>query len=753
MLRSAPLACARRWHPIALACLAAAPLSAQAANFSITSPSTTAQSLGASQTGSVAAGASLAVSGSTVAVTVTGNNASLSNLGTITQTGSGRVIRDNTGVTSLVVTNGSTTNATALMQAADADVIQMNKSPASVVLHNYGQMISLNASAAGNQVVDFNAIASGSNVVNNYAGALMKSYEADAVRPGVNGVVNNWGTILSITTTGSSSDGIDGQANSGIQIVNAGLVQGGRHGITGGQDTAALPYTMSITNQAGGVIQGDNGSGLNLDGFNGLQVVTVHNAGTIVGRGVTGDGDGVDVDGVVMLTNTATGVIRSANSFSAVASGLAYSEGISVGGGSITNAGLIEGLVAAGNTNAVGRGISLVGNDIAGGRREALYANAIVVNQAGGVIRGQSDAAIYAGGLNGSGRTVSIHNDAGATLLGGAGSAAIVVSNDYATTIVNRGLIDGSASGRAIQLGSGQNSVTIAGGQAQVLGRMDGGSGGANSLRIDPGAGQGFAYASSLSNFAVVQIASGRVVLSGENHYTGKTVVASGAALELAGAQRLDPVGALELAGGQLVLGGDQSLATLVLSASSTIALGSSTLSFGALGDVAAGAALAVSGSGGYALRFSGNQLGDASFQSLLAGLTINGEHATASFDGVYTGISAVPEPASTLMLALGLAVLAFRRRAALRCAAEGRRRLRPAGRWCLMSSGLQAGWPSACVGQAAGLSSVAAQSFPPSSSASRSCASAGDSPNQMRSTSVKNSSSPTGSPWGWPWM
>jgi hypothetical protein len=33
-----------------------------------------------------------------VAVTITGNNATLNNLGTIKQTGSGRVIRDNTGV-------------------------------------------------------------------------------------------------------------------------------------------------------------------------------------------------------------------------------------------------------------------------------------------------------------------------------------------------------------------------------------------------------------------------------------------------------------------------------------------------------------------------------------------------------------------------------------------------------------------------------------------------------------------------------
>lgn len=664
-----------RHAALALACalaLGAAAPAVQAASFDISGSASGAQTLAASQTGVVRAGASLTVSGSSVAVTITGNNASLTNLGSLTQTGTGRVVRDNTGVSGLVITNGALGNSTALMQSADADVIQMNKSPASVVLNNYGQMISLNASAAGNQVVDFNAIASGANTVNNYAGALIRASEADAVRPGANGVVNNWGSILSLTSTGSSSDAIDSQANSGLQIMNAGLVQGARHGITGGQDSASLAYTMRVDNLAGGVIQGDNGSGLNLDGLNGLQVVTINNAGSILGRGVTGDGDGVDVDGVVQLTNT--GVIRSLNSFSAVASGLAYSEGVSVGGGRIVNSGLIEGLVAAGNTNAVGRGISLVGNDISSGvnagQREALYADAVLINQAGGVIRGQSDAAVYAGGLTGSGRTLTIRNDAGATLQGGAGSAAIVVASDYATTITNRGLIDGSASGWAMQLGAGQNTVLIAGGQAQVLGNIDGGSGERNVLRLDPGAGQRFEYADVLSHFAEVHVDSGLVRLSGQSLFTGRTVIAGGATLELLGANRLAAASALELAGGTLVLraangSAGQSFAALLLSASSALDLGGATLSFATLGAVSAGAGLAVSGDG--SLLFGGDLLGDAGFQQLLAATTVNGQQAVAIFDGVNTSISAVPEPAPALLLALGLTVLGLLRRRALR--------------------------------------------------------------------------------------
>ena len=147
---------------------------ASAASFTINSPSTTAQTLGSGsgQTGTITDTGSLTVSGGTNAVTISGNNATLTNLGALEQTGTGRGIRDNTGVTGLTITNGSSTNSTALIQAADGDVIQMNKSPASVTLSNYGVMTSLNASAGGSQVVDFNAILSGANTVNNFATAL-----------------------------------------------------------------------------------------------------------------------------------------------------------------------------------------------------------------------------------------------------------------------------------------------------------------------------------------------------------------------------------------------------------------------------------------------------------------------------------------------------------------------------------------------------------------------------------------------------
>ena len=517
-----------------------AELAASAASFTISSPSTTAQTLGSGsgQAGTITDTGSLTVSGGTNAVTISGNNATLTNLGELEQTGDGRAIRDNTGVTGLTITNGSSTDSTALIQAADGDVIQMNKSPASVTLNNYGVMTSLNASAGGSQVVDFNAILSGANTVNNFSGALMQASEADAVRPGVNGVVFNAGTIKSTTTTGSSSDGVDAQSNSGVQITNdtGGLIEGGRHGITGGAADATVSFTMSVTNNSGATIQGDNGSGINIDGFNANELVTVVNHGTItgnghdIGDGADHDGDGVDVDGLVHLTNT--GTIHSLNAFSRPADGPAFSEGVTVGGGTIVNSGTIEGSVAAGNTNAVGRGITLSGNDRANGGRDPIYGDATVTNQAGALIQGDSDSGIAVVGANASGHKVTIDNQAGATIQGGGTTvAAIDASNSFdSVTITNAGKIDGSSSGKALVLSqNSNNTVTISGAAASVLGDMDGGAGGVNKLNFDIGAGNSFKYTGTVSNFSNTEVMSGSTNLSGS--IAGSMTVDTGAQL------------------------------------------------------------------------------------------------------------------------------------------------------------------------------------------------------------------------------
>ena len=509
---------------------------AHAASFDIPANtlSTTAQTLAAGQSGTIDGAGTLQVSGSTVAITVTGSS-SITNNGILDQIGSGRAIRDNTGGLTLTVTNG----VGAVMETADNDVIQMNKANSNVTFYNSGKLISNNASLGGAQAIDFNAITTGSNVLYNYATGDIEAYEADAVRPGVNGFVYNDGLIKSTNAPGSTdgSDGIDAQTNSGITIVNAttgsdtvagtGTIEGARHGITGGNTdvTTSGAYTLSVTNNLGGTIQGDDGSGINIDGFNANEVVTVVNHGTITGNGVTGDGDGVDVDGLVNLTNT--GTIKSLHAYNDT------SEGVTVGGGTITNSGTIEGDNLATNgdgtaNSGTGRGITLAGVDKdpttgAPIATQGIYADTTITNT--GLIRGQSDSAIAVTGAANAFK-VTIINYAGGVLEGG-GTAAAVYTGGNNATIVNYGTITADSSNVAVDLGSGNSSLQILGGSAQVNGNINGGTG-TSTVEIDPGQNNTFTYAGALSNVSQLTIGTGgqgTVVLNGASTYSGDTVV------------------------------------------------------------------------------------------------------------------------------------------------------------------------------------------------------------------------------------
>jgi hypothetical protein len=572
--------------------------------------------------GVVSSTGNLQVSGSSVAITVTGTS-SIQNDGVIKQTGTGRAIRDNTGGLTLTVTN----SAGALLQAADADAIQMNKPNSSISFDNYGSVISLNASAGGAQAIDWNAITTGSNTLHNYPTGFIEAFEADAVRPGANGSVINEGTIKAITSTASSSDGVDGQTNNGLVINNNGngLIEGGRHGITAGAANNAVHFTLSVTNQLNATIQGDDGSGMNIDGFNANEVVTIQNDGTITGNGVTRDGDGVDVDGLVNLTNT--GVILSLNAFSDVPDGA--SEGVTTGGGTITNSGTIEGDVTEGNANAVGRGITLAGVDTSG-TPEPIYADSTVTNS--GFIRGQTDSAIVVLGAA-SGFTVTINNEAGGTIEGGGDTAAAIQTGADNDTLNDAGEVIADASGKAIDLGDGNDTLNITGGTIQ--GDISGGSG-TNTCTIDPGGKHSFTYTGAISNFDSVEIKSGVVTFFGASTYTGTTTVSGGTLIAANGTGSATGSGAVQVTGG--TLGGTGSIGGTVTIGGGS---GSAALAPGAHPQQEATltiqSTLTFQTGGTYLYSFNANRNNSRADEVIANGVTIAGS-ATLSVDGKIGG-------------------------------------------------------------------------------------------------------------------
>ena len=648
----------RRPTPLRLAVtLALLGASAQAgAGFIIDSTVTVAQTL-SSGTGEVTAAGTLSVSGTALAISVT-DSAAIANRGVIEQTGTGRAIRIDQNNRTLTVTNA----AGARISSADADTFQVNKANVAVTLENFGTLRSSNASQGGAQVVDWNAVTTAANTLTNRTGGLIEAAAADAVRPGVNGVIDNAGTIAARPVVEGaapnrvvgSSDGIDTQSRSGVQITNTGAISG-RHGITGG-DTGA-PIAITVTNRAAGTIEGLNGSGINID--NAGSTANVVNHGSITGRFDAtrfdvGDGDGVDVDGTVDLTNA--GLIRGTD-----ASGGSNPEGVSIGGGTVVNqAGAqITGESTLGN-GAKGQGLLV--DDSNGGN--ALAATRITN---AGLIRGYQGFAVKLIGDFAD----TIDNQAGGTLRG-AGSEAAVQTGGGNDQLSNAGAIVGD-DGLAVDLGAGDDTLTIQGGAAGIVGAVSGGAG-TNTLILDPGVGHAFTYQGVISNFATAELRSGSAALAGA--IDGALSVQAGAVLapgnsvgtlEVAGlalaaagvlAIELDPLNAQgQGTNDQVRVSGalDLGLADLVISLYSTPTLGQ-------LFDLVLKAGTApVTG------RFAQGELVSATFENRTFWFAID---YAANADGGSAGndlrLTAVPAPGSVWLFGLGALGLGLRRRRAV---------------------------------------------------------------------------------------
>lgn len=476
-------------------------------------------------TGTVSSGGTISA-GSGTGVTMSGTS-TLNNNGTIIAT-SGRGIDNGTNNSNLTVNN------TGLIQSTSSDAVRVNTANTSINLTNSGTI----QVTAGGQAIDWAAITTAANTLTNQAGGVISAVGEDAVRPGQNGIIVNAGTIQA-TPTGtadpSGSDGIDLRVQKTVTVTNTGTISG-RHGIaTDGAN--AGPSSLTLNNNAG-TIFAINGSGINIDGVNVTVTANVTNAfGATIRGGVSagatdGDGDGIDVDGVLTLNNSGDVLGLGARGGSGTGNN---AEGVAAGGGSITNNanGRIIGssLVAdAPNSDPARGGNGILIDDSNGGNAVAATT---VTNS--GLIQGKAGFGVKFVGTFAD----TVTNNAGGTIRG-TGAGAVVQTGDGGDTVTNAGTIQHDTGGTAVDLGAGNDTLNYNGGT--ITGAIDGGSG-TNTLNL----GSGVTHNHGVANFQNISISSGSsslagivtgtsvtkggagtLVLTGANTYTGGTTVTAG---------------------------------------------------------------------------------------------------------------------------------------------------------------------------------------------------------------------------------
>lgn len=359
-------------------------------------------------------------------------NITIVNDGTIQSTAAtGRAINLNTtdlsSLRSFSLTNasGATIQSPGDALRITAGTLQANSTYA-VAVDNTGAIKSTGTGANNGQAIDFNDLiaATGSVTITNHAGGVIQAADADAIRPGNNSTIDNFGTIAALSAGGSGNDGIDFQSGDSGTVNNmtGGTITGARHGITG-------DLAQTINND--GAITGQAGAGINLDTTTGTTVINNTANGTITGNAVTSDGDAIDVDYLVDVHNA--GVIKAVGTFAGETN-----EALAIGGGS-------------------------------------------VVNAAGGVITSAQRAiTVDDSNLGNAFGAVSIDNSGTIT---GQNGEAIRITSILANTLTNRasGVINGS-----VTMGAGDDTLNLFAGSA-IVGAIDGGAGADTLNLMGPG--------------------------------------------------------------------------------------------------------------------------------------------------------------------------------------------------------------------------------------------------------------------------
>lgn len=409
---------------------------------------------------------------------------SITNSGTIHST-EGRAIRAKDADDMIrVATITNNEGASILADADDAIKFGENDANSSITIDNYGTIRSEDPD--GSQAIDA-ADAYGVTIINESTGVISSS-DADAIRTGIASVVYNYGTI-SVDTMGAG-DGIDTRDgdNTGTTIYNYGTITGGKHGISGGDgDDFSTDNTTTVYNY--GSITGEAGSGVGLDD-NGI----VYNYGTITGAwdgeyegsGNGVDGDGVDIDQYAEIYNW--GSIIGAGATGEKDGQENHSEGVAAGGG-------------------------------------------IIYNYAGAVIRGSDSGILIDDGDDGSALYATTIYNAGT--IEGETYYAIKLVGDFDDTLVNTGsLIGGSDSSYVVDMGDGDDTVTINGGTI-TGGNVIGGDGTDALNFFTDGTTGTFTFDGDFLEFETASIQAGTVILHGALEASDSVSISSGATLQV----------------------------------------------------------------------------------------------------------------------------------------------------------------------------------------------------------------------------
>lgn len=454
---------------------------ALATSFNITSgTNTTAQTLNNNETGIVAKGASLVSSGKN-AISINGTNVIITNAGTIQDTKAGDRAID-TGFSDGDF-NITLDNSGLITSSGDAFRINADTGNGKIVIMNSGTISSTGTGGNNGQALDFNNIVSGTGSISitNTATGVIEAADADAIRPGANTTLNNYGLIESFngTPTSTGNDGIDFQSTAYGTVNNYqdGQIIGARHGITG-------DLNQIINNS--GIIIGNAGSGINLDTTSGTTTVTNTSTGIITGtipaNAAAGqDGDGIDVDFLVNITN--------AGKILAVGTGTGgeLNEALAIGGGTVDNSGLIQS-----DQRAITVDDSNLGN---------AFGAFKLTNETSGVITGKD-------------------------------GEAIMITSAFDNTITNKGVINGS-----VTMGGGNDTLNLYAGST-VNGALNGGAG-TDTVNLE-GTGTGVGTLSNVSNFETLNVKGGTWILSGTQSFSNGVTIASSATANATGTLNAD---------------------------------------------------------------------------------------------------------------------------------------------------------------------------------------------------------------------